>query len=319
LNQGISVNWKDGNGFTLLHYCCYHLVDVKAEIFQFLLAKKADVNATSNQGLSCLQVAASSMGPGQVDRMKMLVEAGANVDHKNQTGQTALHCAVCCNTAESVQFLLDKKADVNATTNQGWSCLQIAAASTGSGQVDKMKMLVEAGANLDHKNERGETALHFAVYCNNAESVQFLLDKKADVNAIATDVGFSCLHAASRRGYIEGIKLLLEAGANVNHQDHRERLALHHAILFSKINVAELLLDYGADLLVQDSDGMAPLDYAASQVIKEHLRKYSPLNSLHKKLNESNRKVEVLRQELNMLKNFVIATSFGNNTIGSNN
>jgi ankyrin repeat protein len=152
------------------------------------------------------------------------------------------------------------------------------------------------------KDSIGRTALLWAAYGGHEAKAQWLLKRGANVNA-TTIQGVSSLMIASDNGHIQMLKMLLEAGATVRHKEEVHHLtALHLAISRSQLDIAELLLDYGADLLVQNIEGVTPLDCTEMEENKERFRQYSPLASLHKQLNASKQQIKQLRQSVENIK-----------------
>lgn len=69
--------------------------------------------------------------------------------------------------------------------------------ATNSGNLEKVKELVDKGVSVDAKNDYGWTTLHFAVYGGYLDIVKFLIEKGAEVNAmigicLLTKVGVKC-------------------------------------------------------------------------------------------------------------------------------
>jgi hypothetical protein len=129
-------------------------------------------------------------------------------------GLTPLHCAARQNHKELAQLLLKEGAPVNARDeagdHKGNSPLIWAACNENT---EMIKILLEGGANIEHKDDDGYTALHWAASCNETEVVHLLLDNKAIIDA-TTDAKDTPLHIAAERGHEDTVKLLLERGAN---------------------------------------------------------------------------------------------------------
>jgi len=71
------------------------------------------------------------------------------------------------------------------------------------------------------------------------------------------------LIVATRLGQLDSVKYLLEHGAQVNLQDSDGKTALHHAAYGGHSNVMKELLDSKADMIARNEDGYTPLHLAA--------------------------------------------------------
>ena len=137
------------------------------------------------------------------------------------------------------------------------------------GDLDKVRRLVEEGADVKEKSKHGIMPLTVAVLGRNLDIVRFLLAHGADVNAEAKDLLGTPLHCAAFRGHKAMVELLIARGANVNAKGGEGWLfergtPLHTAAwMFGDPEIAELLIAAGADLNAKDEDGCTPLHYAA--------------------------------------------------------
>jgi uncharacterized protein YoxC len=91
---------------------------------------------------------------GQRETVKILIEAGANIDAKNWEGRTALHRASYRGHTSVAKLLIEKGANINEKNNRGDTSLHIASFK---GRTQIVKMLIENGANIREKNRSGET------------------------------------------------------------------------------------------------------------------------------------------------------------------
>jgi len=83
-----------------------------------------------------------------------------------------------------------------------------------SGDLDRVRQLVETGADLEQRDERGSTAIHYAA-CGQYHIAEYLLAKGADIEATDCD-GLTPLHVAFLRGDRTMLELLVKHGANIN-------------------------------------------------------------------------------------------------------
>ena len=97
---------------------------------------------------------------GSVDRVRALIDAGADVDVRNHKGQAALHCAAKAGFVDIVELLLAHGAEVDARDGSGDTPLATALRSTVKDKAALMavvRLLVDAGADPDARDERGRT------------------------------------------------------------------------------------------------------------------------------------------------------------------
>ncbi len=166
----------------------------------------------------------------------------------------------------TVQAYLAEKRDPNFTDHTGIRLLHIAAQNR---HVEIVRVLVVGGADVNVLNRDGQTPLFQAVtehYCGrypdhrtrSVEIVRLLLAARADPH-----LGEPPLAEAAKLGSEKAVKLLLEAGASVNHPDPRyQSTALIAAINGGQEALASMLIAVGADVNQGDQRGQTPLSRA---------------------------------------------------------
>jgi cytohesin len=182
--------------------------------------------------------AASSYQDDKV--LDLLLRSGANVNAKDDQGQTPLHKT---RTSELLSLLLSAGADVNTRDHQGRTCLFSFRSE------EEVELLLKAGADATAIDDNGRTPLHET---GSAASLSLLISAGADVNA-RDHQGRTCLFSSPQE---EAVGLLLKAGADATTVDHNGRTPLHEAG-----NAASLLLllSAGADINARDHQGRTPL------------------------------------------------------------
>jgi ankyrin repeat protein len=147
----------------------------------------------------------------------MVLRYGSDVKAVDKNGNISLHTAAPLGIIEIVQFLISRGADVNAKNNAGNTPLHwVVTTSRDAKNVEVIKLLISAGANVNVKNDNlgGKTPLHMAAENSNTEVVKLLISAGADVNA-ESRTG-TPLHRAADDGNIEVAKILISHGADVN-------------------------------------------------------------------------------------------------------
>ena len=151
-------------------------------------------------------------------------------------------------------FLAQSGVDVNTrdATRTGCTTLMYAARQ-GSSQC--LKVLLDAGANVNMKNKLGYTALWYALDSAFEDCADILLDTGADVSMADSSMSKLLMKAV----VVENdriVMLLLDAGADVNEGSYKP---LIHATLHSNHQYIKLLLDAGADVNATDCEGRIAL------------------------------------------------------------
>jgi ankyrin repeat protein len=106
-----------------------------------------------------------------------------------------------------------------------------------------------------------------------ASKIKDLLDRGADLEAKDND-GNTPLHFASMRNDLELAKLLLDKGADLEANNECRRTPLHVATCWNRIEITKFLLERGADVEAKNVYGQTPLDLAESDEMEELLKKY---------------------------------------------
>jgi ankyrin repeat protein len=110
------------------------------DLIQLLLQYKPKIDATTEEGLTALAMAA---GLNSVAVCQMLLDAGANIDIVTAAGNSPLMVAVIHGELENTKFLIQRNAKVNVQEKNGYSALSIAAFY---GKLDFLQVIVDAGA-----------------------------------------------------------------------------------------------------------------------------------------------------------------------------
>ncbi|XP_061678611.1 protein phosphatase 1 regulatory subunit 12A isoform X3 [Syngnathoides biaculeatus] len=226
---------------------------------------------------------------GDQEEVAALLRQGADINHANVDGLTALHQACIDENAEMVQFLVESGSNVNTGDNEGWTPLH-AAASCGFIQI--AKYLIEHGANVGAVNSEGDLPLDVATEDPMERLLKAEIKKQAidvdqarkqeerimlqDAKAMRESGGTltphpntkaTALHVAAAKGYIEVLKVLLQCGVDVDSQDVDGWSPLHAAAHWGQEEVCTLLADHMCDMSAVNNVGQTPLDVADENLV----------------------------------------------------
>lgn len=176
-----------------------------------LINAGVDVNVKNEHGVSPLMVAALK---GKTEIAKMLIVRGAVVNASSEDGWSPLMYAAFAGATETLYLLLSNGAKVENRAQDGWTPL-MAAASGGHKRV--VEALVSNGANVNARYKDGRTPLILACEGGHLSIAEILIRSGGDVNA-RTETGETALMAASVRND-DLVGLLLGNRARIDEKD----------------------------------------------------------------------------------------------------
>ncbi|WP_395045299.1 ankyrin repeat domain-containing protein [Flavobacterium sp.] len=130
-----------------------------------------------------------------------------------------------------------------------------------NGSIEEIKELLLTNSNvLESLNEHGFSPLILSCYKGNNEIAEFIINQKVDLNYVSQEG--TALMAATVKGNIKLVDLLLKGNANPNLTNENATTALMYAIQFKNIEIIKLLLINKADKTILDKDGKSAFEYA---------------------------------------------------------
>ncbi|XP_009439098.1 protein phosphatase 1 regulatory subunit 12B isoform X5 [Pan troglodytes] len=230
---------------------------------------------------------------GDTDEVRKLLARGADINTVNVDGLTALHQACIDENLDMVKFLVENRANVNQQDNEGWTPLHAAASC---GYLNIAEYFINHGASVGIVNSEGEVPSDLAEepamkdllleqvkkqgvdleQSRKEEEQQMLQDARQWLNSgKIEDVrqarsGATALHVAAAKGYSEVLRLLIQAGYELNVQDYDGWTPLHAAAHWGVKEACSILAEALCDMDIRNKLGQTPFDVADEGLV-EHL------------------------------------------------
>uniref|UniRef100_A0A7N8XNT5 Protein phosphatase 1 regulatory subunit n=1 Tax=Mastacembelus armatus TaxID=205130 RepID=A0A7N8XNT5_9TELE len=245
---------------------------------------------------------------GDTEEVLRMLDRGADINYANVDGLTALHQACIDDNVDMVTFLVEHGACINQPDNEGWIPLHAAASC---GYLDIAEYLIRQGANVGVVNSEGETPLDIAeeeameeLLQNeiNRQGVDIEAARKEEERIMLRDArqwlnsgqiqdirhaksGGTALHVAAAKGYAEVLKLLIQAGYDVNIKDYDGWTPLHAAAHWGKEEACRILVENLCDMDLVNKMGQTAFDVSDEDVLGylEELQKKQNLLMSEKK------------------------------------
>lgn len=231
---------------------------------------------------------------GNLTEVKRLVSSGAKVDVKTHKHHTPLIAASAKGYTAVVTYLLSKGADINYAMPKGATALSYAlalkhentaeallshntinvkaklygnysylTAAVGAGSKKIVDILLTKGLDVDFVHPKLHNSLILAAAWKKPEMVSYLISKGANVNLKSFN-GFTALQIAAELGSLESMKVLMQAGADIDVEHAKNKMtALAFAVAKKNMKAVKLLLKHGAKVDVAVGMMVNPIGYAA--------------------------------------------------------
>jgi ankyrin repeat protein len=221
------------------------------DILQNLINKKSSLNNKDIYNQSMIHFSAQL---NSIKSLIMLIEIGANINLKNNNGDTALNIALKFENNEAAKILIKNKADLMLKNNNQQSALYIAA------QNEMTELFPLIASNSKILNE----SLQLAINSNCTTVLAILLDY-ANKNSAKYQIKDNLFSLAAKIGNVDIMMILIGKKTYLDQSDIYHRSALHFAVENDKYDVAKILIENGANIYKMDNFSRTPYSIAAER------------------------------------------------------
>ncbi|XP_069760473.1 protein phosphatase 1 regulatory subunit 12A isoform X3 [Narcine bancroftii] len=189
--------------------------------------------------------------------VKFLVEHSANINQPDNEGWIPLHAAASCGYADIAIYLIGRGANVAAVNSEGETPLDIA-------EEEAMEELLQEeisrqGVDIEAaRKEEERIMLRDARQWLNSGEINDTRHPKS---------GGTALHVAAAKGYSEVLKLLIQAGYDVNIKDYDGWTPLHAAAHWGKAETCRILVENFCDMETMNKVGQTAFDVADEDIL----------------------------------------------------
>ncbi|MFC1670901.1 ankyrin repeat domain-containing protein [Spirochaetota bacterium] len=255
MKKGADINKPDGNGDTLLHHVARKN---DRRLLDTLLKSKAQIDKQNNEGKTPLMVAIEKDNNRLANS---LISSGANLMIKNRFGQTIMHSLASQKSTTLLKSILQTgaKFEIDLKDNAGKTPISIAVSKN---RLSVVQYLVELGANINGKNEKGNSLLISASENDYNGIIFFLILKGAKIN-VKNSQGESLLLLSLKKENRKLLKTLIERKVNINEVQVNRKTPLVYMLEKEKSKkrdeIAKILLDSNARFKIKSREGNTPL------------------------------------------------------------
>ncbi|KAF9115381.1 phosphate system positive regulatory protein pho81 [Mortierella sp. AM989] len=208
---------------------------------------------------TCLHEAAMV---GRLSLLKLAVEQGVSPECADVYGRRPLHYVSMYGHADCATYLLSMNASMNATDHDGFRPLIY---SIMNGHTKCVEIFLANNAEIEASQEGDPIPLSLACHYGHEDIAMMLIGRGANVIACNAD-GLEPLHITCREGHTRLAKTLTQRGARLDQEDkYMCWTPLFYAVSEGHVECVKILLEAGCNVNVIDELGKTPIYYAASE------------------------------------------------------
>ncbi|PNP74658.1 hypothetical protein FNYG_11994 [Fusarium nygamai] len=268
VQQGSASSEYQAEWFRAFYFAILNCKDILTDVFLQHGWNLLDTDPTTGgTALHTVIASTESLAP-----LKRLVKAGVDINAVDRKGVTPLHIAAQRRRTDSVKYLIQHGASVDAI-DHGLGGTPLAGTIFGA-KVNNARAMIEAGANVFHKLKSGRPLLHLAAQQGQQKILELFLLAGVPVNTL-DELGETAAYWACQNGHLECIEFLITHGLNL--QEGKTNI-MEEAIRQGHIPIVESLCKNGIPIteaclyLLHGPEDINPSRWEMMYLILRHLR-----------------------------------------------
>lgn len=272
LDQGIALDSEDKEGNGLINYAAR---GGNLAVMKMGVTRGLDYGKINSKGENALFYASygRKRSKVQLETFQYLESLGLEADIVNWEGKTPLHNAVRRGNVDIIDYFLERGVNINQIDEEGNTAL-INAIGSDLTNVEKIVPLV---SNVNHQNQLGHSALTKAVKSGSREAFDLLLEKGANLkhrDAKGNSLlyyAFKDFRSSKKEEYDYFISTLRKSGLEGTEVDEEDNTLAHIAVENNNLFLLQKAIALGADVNHKNKNGLSSLHLAAMQASDNRL------------------------------------------------
>ncbi|WP_405415461.1 ankyrin repeat domain-containing protein [Maribacter sp. Asnod1-A12] len=277
LDKGLALDSKDEDGNGIFNYASKK---GNIDFLNLLIKKGVDYKSLNDNGGNAFMFA-SQGGRGFSNGLPVytyLKGLGLEPNIVEKNGSTPLHrLAFGAKDAAIIELFLNAGADVNQADEKGNTPFLNAAARN---QLSIVQLLAKNLKDINAANNSRETALMLATHSNKADVVEFLISKGADINAQDSAGNTAAYFLAdsynkrNAKAFDAKLALLKSKGLKFNTVQGEGNTLFHVAAKKNNLELLKKVSDFNIDVNAKNDEGLTALHVAAMKAENDKLLKF---------------------------------------------
>jgi len=190
------------------------------------------------------------------------------IEIKNNMNMKLIHYICRFSTPELIKYIIDKGANTECYTNEGWKPIHIICRNSTP---ELIKYIIDKGVDLECADIYGWKPIHIICRYSTPELIKYIIDKDVDLEC-SNNNGWKPIHFICRYSTSEMIKYIIDKGANTECSNNDGWKPIHFICRYSTPELIKYIIDKGVDLECSAINGWKPIHFICQYSIFESIK-----------------------------------------------